>query len=515
MQRFRIGTIEADAEVYAQLPGRIAAVQEAIRGLTIEKQNLEIKYAHVQVVNLPLKIADIQAQVTQLDNEITTKEQKALLTKEKLQITATINELYRIHAHHNRSIEQIKSELNHYAKIAAGYNPNVVDTSDENIAAQLSHAIKITDKNIGAEKGELRVLHSTQTNLGRNSLLSQPESLLDGFAADFHTLIGNFEEEYPANQSLSTRIAIAKIQFNIAGIVNLAKTSGQFRRGYYQLLGMFVDLQNKFTPAEKKLPVNKFLLKKLDALLENHFINSVDQDTLYGQQCVAEYNTLTAAVSHMRDITKTELFEYELARYKNTLSTFEYIIEQLEKQNSAPYVVADARKLLRQILACTPEDNSKEEKDLKFFAQTLFITGNILKSTLLEPNKVELDKQQIYDSFQTLIKHYKMGQPSTYRKIAGALIALLGTLIVALGIIVKSGSLGVLAPVSTLLIASGSLAIVSGLGLFRTGVRKGISLRLDQLNKDISAYGNNTSVIADPNTPTSANVHLADLPRPL
>lgn len=436
----------SETEIKLSFSGSLQAFETQVSQYENEKKQLQSKQHNFELAieKHHNAIKRAQEEITEYEHSLHTLTEKARGYSRKRDVTELKKEL-----------ERIKKRKDPLLAIKNKLNAGIKHHTQEKSAARERMAL------LGRE------LQSHRSNDFLINLRDNPETLLDQLAQAIQVELEKYDKTHPANQSEIVRTCLLELKRNTSAQYILKAASlnkDETRKKYYQLCGLIWKMLKR-----ANYPQNLEFCRQLLATFQSK--------SPAPEECIAAYEALQQSnPRHFLEITKLELDDFEYNEYKaaqkklhlalrpkNTLMHAPIEIQQLHKK------AADIAKTIRaeKLIPNNPEF------DIKYATFALNATTELLQDF---PN-TDLQKK-----YERLIDQNKKEQPSTCKKIAGALLAFLGAALLAASVVAKILTLGVASPLTITGMALGSTLIVSGVGLFCQGMRKGLS-------KDMKQFG--------------------------
>lgn len=313
---------------------------------------------------------------------------------------------------------------------------------------RVSDAIKEHENERGRVEEEIKVLEARQSALLANPTVSrfsyEPHLLIATLREDVDKQIATFKQLFPAGQSEPLRLVLAQlpgmleqIHLAVPGIGIPAERVKQYRQAFYECCGLLYAMMDFATHDNFR--------ERMKALLERYSINEAQVREAY------EKNKLALKTAQEFDFAQYERDEY--AKAKSQLTGW---LAQAEE--------GSLKRRATALVDAITADEGDSNFDRPYYTQFLKDTVEAVKAP------EDKDKRAQY---RNTLRSIPDGKPSTWRKIAGCGLVLLGVLIFAGSAVAKCLSLGVAAPITIAGMVGGGLLVVAGIGLFASGCSRG------------------------------------------
>jgi hypothetical protein len=462
----------------ATLANKIRVTQDLIVSQIKEIDQIGIAlYAYDDVQQRNRILSDLQAELTTRQTEETS------LWTQKTALQTTIDQHNKAIATANRDIASHTANLAKYQAFSPKFSTNPIEGSVEAVAESLQQSIQALTIQIRSEQDEIRRLKRVKNNLDKNLLITNPIDTLNKLADTMRVAFRNFEANHLLNQSLSVRQCMLKAQPNIDNIVKDVDDSNVLS-AYYILYGMLLNFFN-IVQTEKTQPSNKALLIVINSIISGHTIVADCSTCLDSKDALDCWSKHAKLYSFMKEMTGSELIAFEKTAYEAVLVDFNITLDRYNSFGLPSNVSADARKVLNEVKLLVRPKNLIQEIDFKLLTFTLTTTSDLLKCSFPDRQDRPANPASIHENFYKLVTIINMTGPSILKKLGGVLQMLLGSLLVAASITAKVITLGFSSPMSTAGIVAGSALFLTGAGLFKNGMRKGLSKQMHNLNNTI------------------------------
>ena len=449
----RICEIEATFAT-AGSPARIRSFQEIQRDIKIVNEHKAIL---IQKCNI------LQGNMTSLQTQITN-------------ITA--------------EIDACKAQLSYFATNFPDITTTKYNNADMEDLAKISH--NYTDQKTALEalylKEEEQLNRRKEERLGlmQNRLITAPIELIYLLGDAMKQSFSLFDFEFPDTQSYIVRKCLCQIDLRINYLMQAANREPRAEAAqfiYYQLYGMLADMEYILFDTQQN-PSNQAFQLRVQTLLDQISIHRTRPEFILKNQCRKAYGELKNLRIELFQPKTDEYFQYiEAEQYEAAYKklTDLLVVLSYNNKNMIEKPITDLLQNMEHTLAkLSPE---KKQQQFKYFTIILNKTCALVNINLGD-HTVE-EKMATLKNYHVLISRCKIGASKTARKIIGAMVTLFGILLSAASVMAKVITLGIPTPFSISGIIAGGAVTLTGIGLFKMGMQKGIAKNLYQLEKGL------------------------------
>lgn len=319
-----------------------------------------------------------------------------------------------------------------------------------------------------------------------HALKNDPQLLLNQFITLIKTSFTDYDFENPASQNLMTRICLLdfashvrfielpQVRLNEAELKQMSVfTQAQIENKFYQLCGLLYSMlvRLNFPCIESKLG------KLIQSFFNEEFFHKAE---LQKEECIRAYRELCKIHSiGMKETLPEELPALEYAYYDQTKSELKSLIDELQNSieespedsmMNTPYRKNVYKKFYSKadsVLHAVQSYENHPQFDVKYHATLLKYTREILKNP---------QDRHISNRYRFLAQHDQYGKPSTSKKVVGASMMFLGLAVMICSFIILP------TPFNWIGFGGGMALTVTGLGLFKSGKPKNLSMKISELS---------------------------------
>lgn len=341
--------------------------------------------------------------------------------------------------------------------------------------------INLHNQSINQEREKKSQLELLEKNMRQNNFLvtlhERPLLLVKELAEKIDDTFKHFEKLYPIKQSSAVRICLTEY---LKKINTIQTSEDPMQPGSAQIEG---DANSQIDKAAVQLKFFRLcgLLSAMRAKLswddeDRHFANEINNILrdypILEEDTLAEFRRFQLTQPQLSFIDIRELNRIENERYESVQNQLSNAL------NAIPSDMEEFKHLREAGFAVLNGIISEESKyDIKFRTTLLKKTVELLNNPR--------DKA-IQTNYQAFATHVQDGKPSFCKKLFGLLCSFLGAAIVVSGMAAKIATLGVATPISASGIACGAALFLVGVGLFKSGMHKGLSKKLATFNHTAS-----------------------------
>ncbi|MDR3491346.1 MAG: hypothetical protein P4M12_04780 [Gammaproteobacteria bacterium] len=396
---------------------------------------------------------------------------KTSLEEQRYSIQNKINKNRQDNNFSQSQIENLQSKLNNIRSLAQPYsdNNNIQDLQTKlrkekiiqgNFQAEkdrLKREISYHIAEIAKAESNIQDIKSQEASLLSNHFLVKlwfyPAYLFNHLVQSLKSHLEDYDNNYPANQSAEVRICLMQLNEKIAYIENsVLDDVGAMRIKYYQLVGFAHSMLQKCEATSDYI----LFAEKIKLALGDNTLEAVN--------ALSEYNKL-----HLPEMSVQELYENEELLFSHMKNEFDGALENVKAKG-----FLEIHRIGCDLSRIIESKHSSSELDSKYLITTL------KKADALARDHSNKELQQ---DFKNLLPHNKDGKSSRCKKLLGALTLFLGAAMTGVCVAAKFMTFGLSAPLTTPGIIVGSALMLTGLGIFRSGMRKGSSKQMSNFVK--------------------------------
>ncbi len=338
---------------------------------------------------------------------------------------------------------------------------------------QLQKNIDIESSTISSITQAIQQFEKRKNSLESNYYLmmnrENPQQLLINLSQTILREFKNYDENYPANQSNVIRSCLIELQNKMNFINNMNDDQpGQYssahidselaQKKYLRLCGLLWNFLDRVDDQEDNMLFAQAIMSILGTTYRDP------------NECMREFFQFKQTHQHeMHNLTKDELDQIESDAFDEASRKLQLRLDFIPRG-----VSKELDKVKSTGLAVKNAMNVEKNQDIKFCTKVLNKTSQLLETPL---------QKNIQDDYIKLAHLENNGQPSAAKKVGGFLLAFLGAVLIIGSTVTKIVSLGLSSLLTSAGIMLGSAMIVSGIGLFCNGMRKGTSKQMINLSK--------------------------------
>ncbi len=348
-------------------------------------------------------------------------------------------------------------------------------TNYEEINKQLNEKISLVNSAIEEKKILLQALLANEflRNFQKN-----PRALFTSLTNLLREKLAAFDARHPDTQTEEERLSLLDINAKLA-LFEFEEQNGvaHWQEHLQQLLGFLHCMETRLI---ENVPLKNYLKEIINTLP----LDLNEAFDAYNEliQSSPVYNLKTVA-----DLHRSEQQAYEAAceRLSKTLNAL-----PLEKHPCYQQLKDKGMAVLTVIQESKAKEGNKF--NYKFNTVLLNVTGDLA----LKPNDLATRKQ-----FVALTAKVTAGKASFTKKLTGALVFFLGTALLVASITAKVCSLGLASPITFLGMGIGVKLMIGGIGLFASGMERGMTHALTNVAKASERVNNLSDPISEHTVP--------------
>jgi hypothetical protein len=420
----------------------------------------------------------------------------------------------------NELISSYQQELNDtykaYHNIEFSFEEfSTVESLESQLKLAITSLTELRERHHALQQRKLAA-EEERENLEHNLLLSNPVKLLNNLANAMLAAITKFENDYPANQSNPLRHAMQFLDYKIKtlarGPLNNTRTPDEVRMDYYRLFGLLAKIEEQISleilysdPELISSAINIDFKKVLESLMTCTSICSNKEMFIDRYDCKSAYvEFIQEPIYLFRELSMKQFYVDEANNYATAKREFNNML-QIVKNKVPDNIYSQVLNVLVEVDDALESLSDKKKQLLyKFLTNILNTTNNVVTANLIKNNSDVVKRQELI-KFENLIKHQQIGCPDLGKKIKGAALMLLGTLLVGLSIVAKFTTLGFSTPVTAGGVLAGSVLLLHGRGLFKDGMQKGLYKALHDVD---TALGEEVESVDDEYQPGTVRANL-------
>lgn len=391
-------------------------------------------------------------------------------------------------------VKELENDFKHCKIIAAPFADNT-DLSNleaqliaqssiflqlQNEKDQINKKIKTHEDKIRNDRYQIRELTSRYKDHQSNDFLftleNNPQHLADQLINNLSKALFDFDNSHIIHLSENARITLAELQKNMLFIFNQnmihVDTNEIWRMKYYQLCGL---LWNHLNKVDNKNDSN--LADELHNILIRHPLDEIEAKTEYVKlQQLHQYYAFTMSTN--------ELSQHEQQNYIQACQQFNQAHIAISSTDSKE--IGALRDTAKNVVDLVNEKKMAAEKSGTSFDMR-FNTKIIAKTTQL---MMDPANHKLRNEYKAIMDHNQDGNPSTKKKVLGAMLIFFGAALAAISVAAQFLSFGISSGLSIAGMAVGGAMIVSGIGLFAHGRQNGLAKQMadfDASTKNSSA----------------------------
>jgi hypothetical protein len=342
---------------------------------------------------------------------------------------------------------------------------------------------------------QMNTFNAEITRLEDYRLIKDPLALTNDLSQAALAEFRKFELDFPTEQSLVVRQCLHLIETKLDAISTRARDAKRHRTNiadhYYELFGMLELYRMKLAfevieTSDVNLKANTALRFILESLLKTYSVSFTNKLFVYG--CSYEFQKLMQTYPFAFSSAGEEFYQIELKDYTYAINQTKILLTSLKKNVLYSHNYTHLNKVLfeaQKLIDLTDGNLTKKQPPFKFLTTILQTTNKIVTKNLLSATPL-LKKIQSLNEYKKLIEHYKTGAPNIFKKLLGAVLAFVGTVLLGLCIAANITTMGILSPISTYGMVAGASTMLLGYGLFKNGSRDGLSQALNNVSNELS-----------------------------
>ena len=337
----------------------------------------------------------------------------------------------------------------------------------------LQQQLKSQRERVSSKQSELRNFQAEhdaamrrQAKLQSGDLLMRlyenPAEQLQLFHADLINAVKNYAETHHTGLNWHTRASLLTLTGRANFIIYNDNVEGETdkekqRTRFYQLSGLLRQ-ESEF--------VND------DQSYRNILLNLFNNRSVEQNDVLRKFDLLAANFKQQfRNMTEAEVLHHDVIEYKGAKQAFDNLLALGPRQHDRQW--RNFYGSGKRISTCIYEEQTRTRKPHEpEFDVHLHTRIFQLASVILEHPDDVLARSEL----QALTQANKIGQPSSARKVFGAILAFIGSAAALVGGLALACGIPVISlPIAGSLIAAGSLGVMSGIFTFFSGCQRGLS----------------------------------------
>ena len=420
-----------------------------------------------------------------------------------------IDECNRIISHTNTQMQSKESEINnHETKLRAAIAtveqskqefaaicgsvdlPDLLQqlvaarSANENLQQQLNtqcERVRLKQSELDNLQAEQDDFISRQNELKHGDLLMRlyenPAEALRLFHADILNTIKNYAETHHSGLIWQTRASLLTLTARANFIYNnnvAGKTENDKQRTrFYQLSGLLRHEAEfvKIDPSYRETLQGLFKHRDVE---QNDVLKAFNQLAANSQQ-------------QLHDMTEAEVLNHDVVEYNSARKVFDDLLAHGPQHKDRKW--CNFYSTGKRISTCIHEQETRIRKpDEPVFDTHLHTRIFQLASVVLQ----HPDNASARTELHALTQGNKIGQPSTARKVIGAILSFIGSALIVVGGLALAGTIpGISLPVSVPMIAVGSHGVIGGIFTFFSGFQRGLSKAYSDFDHLAAGISNN------------------------